>query len=176
MACCFSYVALTITLRNITHSSLSGKLHWIGGVNNLQNYDKIFCCLIYLIIKNGNVCWHHWISCCHCNLKWLCIIKVHPCMERQVHILATSWWQIFTRDESSSHVYGILWMRANKVWIIPACQAITHIKVAATFCCHALVQLTLQIFMKIYNYLYLSHFNCVGSHYTINSAELALLM
>ena len=57
-----------------------------------------------------------------------------------------------------------------------ACQSITHLKVAATFCCQALVQLTLQMFMKIYNYLYPSHFNCVGSHYTINSAKLALLM
>ena len=42
----------------------------------------------------------------------------------------------------------------------PACQSITHLKVAATFCCQVLVQLTLQVSMKIYNYLYLSHFNC----------------
>jgi len=46
----------------------------------------------------------------------------------------------------------------------PAWQAITHLKVTATFCCQALVQLTLQNFMKIFNYLHLSHFNCVGRY------------
>ena len=76
---------LTVTCRNPTHSSVSGELHWIGGVtDNLQNYNKYFFCFIYLIINNGNTSCHHCSSCCHCNYKW-CIVEVHPCREIQVH-------------------------------------------------------------------------------------------
>lgn len=55
--------------------SISGELHLIGNViDNLQYYNKILICFTYFVIENGNVSCQHCSSCCHCNVKWSCII------------------------------------------------------------------------------------------------------